>query len=100
MSKRYNLTLRNKKTGRNISSLQLFGNNDWFQSFVPFLEQYGANIDPNEPYIPEENAIIITDLLAFVKAIDETECILQEPLTVELVPLKKLNNNNNNNKIV
>ena len=79
MSKRYNLTLRNKKTGHNISSLQLFGNNDWFQSFVPFLEQHGANIDPNEPYIPEEEAIIITDLLAFVKAIDETVwSIIQE----------------------
>ena len=41
-------------------------------SFVPFLEQHGAKIDPNEPYIPEEDAIVVTDLLAFVKAIDET----------------------------
>ena len=72
MSNRYNLILRNKKTGLDVSSLQLFGNNDWFPSFVPFLEQHSAEIDPEEPYIPEDEAIVITDLLAFVKAIDET----------------------------
>ena len=72
MSNRYNLILRNKKTGLEVSSLQLFGNNDWFPSFVPFLEQNSAKIDPEDPYIPEDEAIIITDLLAFVKAIDET----------------------------
>ena len=72
MSKRYNLTLRNKQIGRDVSCLQLFGNNDWFQSFVPFLEQHGAKIDPNEPYIPDEEAVVVNDLLEFVKAIDET----------------------------
>ena len=72
MSNRYNLNLRNKKTGLDVSSLQLFGNNDWFSSFVPFLEQNGAKIDPKDPYITEDEAIVITDLLAFVKAIDET----------------------------
>ena len=79
MSNRYNLILRNKKTGLEVSSLQLFGNNDWFPSFVPFLEQNGAKIDPEDPYIPEDEAIVITDLLAFVKAIDETVwSIIQE----------------------
>ena len=29
-------------------------------------------IDPNELYIPEKEAIVVTDLLALVKAIDET----------------------------
>ena len=72
MSNRYNLILRNKKTGLDVGSLQLFGNNDWFSSFVPFLEQNGAKIDPKDPYIPEDDAIVVTDLLAFVKAIDET----------------------------
>ena len=79
MSNRYNLILRNKKTGLDVSSLQLFGNNDWFPSFAPFLEQNGAKIDPEDPYIPEDKAIVITDLLAFVKAIDETVwSIIQE----------------------
>lgn len=72
MSNRYNLNLINKRTGADVGYLQLFGNNEWFQSFVPFLEQHGATIDPEDPYIPEEEAISITNLLDFVKAIDET----------------------------
>ena len=72
MSNRYNLNLINKKTGLNVGYLQLFGNNEWLPSFAPFLEQHGANIDPEDPYIPEEEAIVITNVLEFVKAIDET----------------------------
>lgn len=71
MSSRYYLDLVNKNTGEEVSSMQLFGNGDWFPSFVPFLEEHGAKINEKELFIPEEEAIVITDLVELVKAIDE-----------------------------
>jgi hypothetical protein len=44
MSNRYNINLINTKTGESRYH-QLFGNNDWFDTFKKYLNSIGANTD-------------------------------------------------------
>lgn len=71
MSRRYNITLLNKKTGED-HYFQLFGNNEWFPTFEKYLDAKGINYKDDYPYISEDNALEITDLEELVQVIDET----------------------------
>ncbi len=76
MSNRYNVYLRNTKTGEEYYH-QLFGNNEWYETFTNYLQSIGANTD--DEWIEE---IKVPDLLELVKAIDETvwfDIISKEP---------------------
>lgn len=66
MSNRYNLYLRNNETGEEHYH-QLFGNNEWYDTFSKYLQSIGANTE--DEWIDE---IKVPDLLELVKAIDET----------------------------
>ena len=66
MSNRYNLYLRNTETGEEHYH-QLFGNNEWYNTFAKYLKSIGANTE--DEWIDE---IKVPDLLELVKAIDET----------------------------
>lgn len=76
MSNRYNIYLRNTKTGEEYYH-QLFGNNEWYETFANYLQSIGANT--NDEWIEE---VKIPDLMELVKAIDETvwfDIITKEP---------------------
>lgn len=78
MSNRYNINLINTKTGESRYH-QLFGNNDWFDTFKNYLNSIGANTDSE--WVEETK---IPDLLQLVKAIDETvwsDIIINGPIT-------------------
>lgn len=66
MSNRYNVYLRNTTTGKEYYH-QLFGNNEWYETFTNYLQSIGANTD--DEWIEE---IKVPDLMELVKAIDET----------------------------
>ena len=66
MSNRYNLYLRNIATGEEHYH-QLFGNNEWYDTFTKYLQSLGANTE--DEWIDE---IKVPNLLKLVKAIDET----------------------------
>ena len=77
MSNIYNIYLRNTKTGDEYYH-QLFGNNEWYETFTNYLQSIGANTD--DEWIDE---IKVPDLLELVKAIDETvwfDIIAKEPI--------------------
>ena len=78
MSNRYNIYLKNKTTGEEHYH-QLFGNNEWYDTFAQYLKSIGANTD--DEWIDE---IKVPDLLELVKAIDETvwvDIIYNGPIT-------------------
>ena len=78
MSNRYNINLINTKTGESHYH-QLFGNNDWFDTFKKYLNSIGANTDGE--WVKETK---IPDLLQLIKAIDETvwsDIITNGPIT-------------------
>ena len=66
MSNRYNLYLRNTATGEEHYH-QLFGNNEWYDTFTKYLKSIGANTE--DEWIDK---IKVPDLMELVKAIDET----------------------------
>lgn len=66
MSNRYNIYLRNKTTGKEHYH-QLFGNNEWYDTFAKYFQSIGANTE--DEWIDK---IKVPDLLELVKAIDET----------------------------
>ena len=77
MSNRYNVYLRNTKTGDEYYH-QLFGNNEWYETFTNYLQSIGANTD--DEWIDE---VKVPDLIELVKAIDETvwfDIIAKEPI--------------------
>ena len=78
MSNRYNIYLKNTKTGEEYYH-QLFGNNEWLDHFTHYLKSIGANTD--DEWI---NRIKIPNLLELVKAIDETvwtDCVSKVSIT-------------------
>ena len=78
MSNRYNIYLKNKTTGEEYYH-QLFGNNEWYDTFAKYLQSIGANTD--EEWIERTK---IPDLLELIKAIDETvwnDIIQEGPIT-------------------
>ena len=78
MSNRYNFYLKNTETGEEHYH-QLFGNNEWYETFAQYLNSIGANTD-NE-WIERTK---VPDLLELVKAIDETvwtDIINEGPIT-------------------
>lgn len=66
MSNRYNLYLKNTETGEEYYH-QLFGNNEWYDTFAKYFQSIGANTE--DEWIDK---IKVPDLLELVKAIDET----------------------------
>lgn len=78
MSNRYNIYLKNNKTGEEHYH-QLFGNNEWYETFAQYLKSIGANTD--DEWIKRTK---VPDLLELVKAIDETvwnDIVSKEPIT-------------------
>jgi hypothetical protein len=78
MSNRYNIYLKNNKTGEEHYH-QLFGNNEWYETFAQYLKSIGANTD--DEWIERTK---VPDLLELVKAIDETvwtDIIYEGPIT-------------------
>lgn len=78
MSNRYNIYLKNTETGEEHYH-QLFGNNEWYDTFSKYLQSIGANTD--EEWIDRTK---VPNLLELVKAIDETvwfDIIFNGPIT-------------------
>ena len=78
MSTRYNIYLKNTETGEEHYH-QLFGNNEYYDTFTEYLKSIGANTD--DEWIDK---IKIPDLLGLVKTIDETvwfDIIFNGPIT-------------------
>ena len=78
MSNRYNIYLKNTTTGEEHYH-QLFGNNEWYDTFADYLKSIGANTD--DEWIERTK---VPDLLELVKAIDETvwnDIVSKEPIT-------------------
>lgn len=78
MSNRYNIYLKNTETGEEHYH-QLFGNNEWYDTFSKYLQSIGANTD--KEWIDRTK---VPDLLELVKAIDETvwfDIIFNGPIT-------------------
>jgi len=78
MSNRYNFYLKNTETSEEHYH-QLFGNNEWYETFAQYLNSIGANTD--DEWIERTK---VPDLLELVKAIDETvwnDIINEGPIT-------------------
>ena len=78
MANRYNIYLKNKETGEEHYH-QLFGNNEWYETFAQYLKSIGANTD--DEWIERTK---VPDLLELVKAIDETvwnHIVSKDPIT-------------------
>lgn len=78
MSNRYNIYLKNTTTGEEHYH-QLFGNNEWYDTFADYLKSIGANTD--DEWIERTK---VPDLLELIKAIDETvwnDIVSKEPIT-------------------
>ena len=78
MANRYNIYLKNTKTDEEHYH-QLFGNNEWYETFAQYLKSIGANTD--DEWIEQTK---VPDLLELVKAIDETvwdDIIYEGPIT-------------------
>lgn len=78
MSTRYNIYLKNTETGEEHYH-QLFGNNEYYDTFTEYLKSIGANTD--DEWIEKTK---VPDLLGLVKAIDETvwfDIIFNGPIT-------------------
>jgi hypothetical protein len=77
MSNRYNIYLKNTTTGEEHYH-QLFGNNEWYNTFTDYLNSIGANT--GDEWIERTK---VPDLLELVKAIDETvwnDIVSKEPI--------------------
>ena len=68
MSNRHYLNLKNKITGEE-SSIQLFGNNEWYDTFFKYLKTLNSDIEDFEDSFEDVAVLNIKEL---IKAIDES----------------------------
>ena len=68
MSNRHYLNLKNKITGEE-SSVQLFGNNEWYDTFFKYLKK----LNPEIAYFEDSfEDIVVLNIKDLIKAIDES----------------------------
>ena len=84
MSNRHYLNLKNKITGEE-SSVQLFGNNEWYDTFFTYLKTLNPEIADFEDSFEDVVVLNIKDL---IKAIDES--IWNEVIASKIHKNKKL----------
>lgn len=85
MSTRHMLYLTDKRTNKE-EWFQLFGDNDYFETFEKYINTLGATIEDEEEFLFDN--IVIPDIKDLIKAIDES--IWNEIIKDGIIPHKML----------